>query len=130
MGQAFSKELKRFNVSLTEWRICAALRYRPRQRLSELAAHTSTEPSTLSRTVDGMLQLGLLSRNRSDADGRALALALTPEGNQLTERIIPIAQLYERVGLSGISAAHVVILRDALRRIHQNIATLDHEGER
>src|SRR5690242_8583341 len=56
MGQAFSRELKRFDLSLTEWRICVALHHQPHQRLSELAAHTSTEPSTLSRVVEGLLQ--------------------------------------------------------------------------
>src|SRR3982750_1571681 len=52
MAQAFGKELKRFDLSLTEWRICVALHHKAHQRLSELALHTSTEPSTLSRVVD------------------------------------------------------------------------------
>src|ERR1043165_2587895 len=52
MGQAFSKELKPFNLSLTEWRVCVALQHKAQQRLSELAAHTATEPSTLSRVVE------------------------------------------------------------------------------
>src|SRR5688572_33291579 len=60
MGQAFTKELKPFGLSLTEWRVCAALHHQPHQRLAELAAHTSAEPSTLSRTVEGLLQRGLL----------------------------------------------------------------------
>src|SRR5438034_8070483 len=68
MGQAFSKELKRFHLSLTEWRVCVALHHQPHQRLSELASHTSTEPSTLSRVVDGLLQRGLLVRDRSGED--------------------------------------------------------------
>src|SRR5437762_2003993 len=102
MGQAFSKELKRFHLSLTEWRVCVALHHQPHQRLSELASHTSTEPSTLSRVVDGLLQRGLLVRDRSGEDARALALSLTDAGRDLTVRIIPLAQLYERVSLSGL----------------------------
>jgi len=128
MGQAFSKELKRFGMSLTEWRVCAALHHKPHQRLAELAAHTSAEPSTLSRTVEGMLQRGLLIRERSGDDARALALSLTPEGDALAQRIIPLAQLYDRVALSGISAAQVDLLRDMLRRIYTNMETLDNGG--
>ena len=128
MGQAFSKELKRFGLSLTEWRVCAALHHKPHQRLAELAEHTSAETSTLSRTVDGMLQRGLLLRERSGEDARALALSLTPDGDALAQRIIPLAQLYDRVALAGISAAQVDLLRDMLRRIYSNMQRLNSGG--
>jgi DNA-binding MarR family transcriptional regulator len=75
--------------------------------------------------VEGLLRRGLVVRGRSDADGRALALRLTPEGEDLTLRIIPLAQLYERVALSGIPAAQVDQLREMLRKIHENMETLD-----
>ena len=127
MGQSFSRELKQFNLSLTEWRICVALHHQPHQRLSDLAMHTSTEPSTLSRTVDGLLQRGVLVRDRSDADARALALALTEAGRDLALRIIPLAQLYERVSLSGLSFAQAESLRDMLRMVYDNLAVLDNE---
>ena len=128
MGQAFTKELKPFGLSLTEWRVCAALHHQPHQRLAELAGHTSAEPSTLSRTVEGLLQRGLLVRDRSGDDARALALSLTPDGDALAQRIIPLAQLYDRVALSGISAAQVDLLRDMLRRIYGNMESLDKRG--
>lgn len=127
MGQSFSRELKQFNLSLTEWRICVALHHQPHQRLSDLALHTSTEPSTLSRTVDGLLQRGVLVRDRSDEDARALALALTEAGRDLALRIIPLAQLYERVSLSGLSFAQAESLRDMLRMVYDNLAVLDNE---
>jgi len=127
MGQSFSRELKQFNLSLTEWRICVALHHQPHQRLSDLALHTSTEPSTLSRTVDGLLQRGVVVRDRSDEDARALALALTEAGRDLTLRIIPLAQLYERVSLSGLSFAQAESLRDMLRMVYDNLAVLDNE---
>jgi len=125
MGQSFSRELRRFQLTLTEWRVCAALHHEPHQRLSQLAAHTSTEPSTLSRVVDGMLQRGLLVRDRSDEDGRALALALTDEGRDLTLRIVPLAQLFERVALAGLNAAQADALRSMLRTVYDNLAVLD-----
>jgi DNA-binding MarR family transcriptional regulator len=127
MAQAFSKELKRFDLSLTEWRVCVALHHKAHQRLSELALHTSTEPSTLSRVVDGLLQRGLLVRDRSDDDGRAVALSLTDEGRDLTLRVIPLAQVYERVSLSGISSAQSEALRDMLKMVYENLAVLDRD---
>jgi DNA-binding MarR family transcriptional regulator len=123
-GLAFSAELKQFGLTLTEWRVCAALRHVPHQRLSDLAKNTSSDGSTLSRTVDGMLQKGLLVRERSADDARALALALTPEGNALAERVIPLARLYERVALAGIEPQQVELLRTLLHRIYDNMETL------
>jgi MarR family transcriptional regulator, organic hydroperoxide resistance regulator len=123
-GQAFSVELKQFDLSLIEWRVCAALRQQPYQRLSELAVNTSSDASTLSRTVDGMLQKGLLVRERSAEDARAVALALTPAGEALTDSVIPLARLYERVALSGINPQDIDHLRTMLRRIYDNMESL------
>jgi len=123
-GQAFAVELRPFELSLTEWRVCAALHHLPHQRLSDLAVNTSSDASTLSRTVEGLLQRGLLVRERSADDARAVALALTPEGHALAERVIPLARLYERVALAGIDPQHVALLRELLHRIYDNMATL------
>jgi MarR family transcriptional regulator, organic hydroperoxide resistance regulator len=127
MGQSFSKELKQFKLSLTEWRVCVALHHKEHQRLSDLALHTSTDASTLSRVVDGLLQRGILVRERSNEDARAIALGLTEAGRELTLRIIPLAQLYERVALSGLSTVQAEALRDMLAMVYDNLAVLDTE---
>lgn len=127
MGQSFTRELKQFHITLTEWRVCSVLHHIPHQRLSEVAVNTSTEPSTLSRVVDSLMQRGFLIRDRSDDDARALALSLTAEGEALTQRLIPMAQLYERVSLNGFSAAQADQLRDMLRRLYDNMAPLDRD---
>jgi len=77
--------------------------------------------------VDGLLQRGILVRDRSDEDARALALSLTDAGRDLTLRIIPLAQVYERVSLSGLTAAQAESLRDMLRMVYDNLAVLDNE---
>lgn len=126
MGQSFTRELRKFDMTLTEWRVCSTLHHLPHQRLSDVALNTTTEPSTLSRVVDGLLRRGLLLRDRSDDDARALALSLTPEGVEITQRLIPIAQLYERVSLNGFTAEQAELLRQMLRRLYDNMSPLDH----
>ena len=127
IGQAFTRELRKFDLTLTEWRVCSTLHHVPHQRLSEVALNTSTEASTLSRIVDGLMQRGLLLRHRSNDDARALALSLTQQGVDMTQRVIPIAQLYERVSLNGFSADQVEQLRQMLRLLYNNMAPLDHQ---
>jgi DNA-binding MarR family transcriptional regulator len=124
-GQAFTLELKQFGLTLNDWRVCAALRNNPHQRLMDLAQNTSVDASTLSRVVDGLLQRGLLVRERSSEDARAVALRLTPDGVDLLEKVIPLAQLYERVALAGIDAEQADLLRDMLRRIYDNMAVVE-----
>lgn len=126
MGLSFVKEIKPFNLSLIEWRVCAALHHEPQQRLSDVAYHTSSDPSTLSRTVDGLIKRGLVKRERSDVDARALELSLTSLGLGLTEKIIPFAHLYEKVALAGFSESEAKTLREMLRKIYENMSSLDH----
>lgn len=125
MGNSFSRELRPFKLTLNEWRVCVALHLDAHQRLSEIAAHTSADLSTISRVIDGLIKRGLAQRDRSAEDARAIAVGLTPEGIVLTEKIIPIAQLYERVALSGISDEEAENLRGLLRRLYDNIGILD-----
>jgi DNA-binding MarR family transcriptional regulator len=125
MGMAFSKELRPFKLTLNEWRACAALQGAPHQRLSDLGDRIAADPSTLSRVVDGLIKRGLVKRDRSTTDARALALSLTPEGVALTEKIIPLAQLYERIALAGISEEEAEMLRGLLARIYDNVTLID-----
>jgi DNA-binding MarR family transcriptional regulator len=125
MGNSFSRELRPFKLTLNEWRVCVALHLNAHQRLSEIAAHTSADLSTISRVIDGLIKRGLAQRDRSSEDARAIAVSLTPEGIVLTEKIIPIAQLYERVALSGISDEEAESLRSLLRRLYDNIGIIN-----
>ncbi len=98
---------------------------RPHQRLSDLANHTSSDISALSRVVGGLIKRGLAQRDRSSEDARAIAVSLTAEGIVLTEKIIPLAQVYERVALAGITDEEATLLRHLLRKIYDNINILD-----
>ncbi|MDB5965355.1 MAG: transcriptional regulator, MarR family [Polaromonas sp.] len=120
MGNSFSRALKPFGLSLSEWRVCASLQRSPHQALSELAAHISADLSALSRIVDRLTALDLVVRERCEADGRAVRLVLTSRGEALTSEIIPLAQHYEAVALSDFSAAEVRVLRAMLLRLYNN----------
>jgi MarR family transcriptional regulator, organic hydroperoxide resistance regulator len=124
MGNAFAKALKSFDLSLSEWRVCASLQYAPRQTLSVLALHASTDLSALSRIVDRLGERRLVTRKRCGDDGRAVRIALSRSGLALTRRIIPLARHYEAVALSDFSAAEIKTLRKLLRRLYVNAAPL------
>jgi DNA-binding MarR family transcriptional regulator len=73
------------DLSLTQLRVLAILRGR-QLRMSTLAEHLGLERSTLSGLVDRAERRGLLTRTRSETDGRSVLVALTPAGARLAAR--------------------------------------------
>ena len=55
--------------------------------LTGLAAALDLDPSTLSRTVDGLVRTGLVARSEAAADRRSLRLTLTTAGRAKVGRI-------------------------------------------
>ncbi|EHP41565.1 MarR family transcriptional regulator [Cupriavidus basilensis OR16] len=125
MGNAFSKALKPFGLNLSEWRVCASLLYVPRQTLSELSLHASSDISALSRIIDRLESQELVSRERSTTDGRSIRAILTKKGEELAQRIVPVAKRHEAVVLSGFTANDVKALRSMLLKLYENADALD-----
>jgi DNA-binding MarR family transcriptional regulator len=130
IGLSFSGEIARHDLALPEWRILASLLGREWQSLSELAAHTSAELSRVSRLVSGLEARGLLKRKASGVDARAVELALTARGRTLARQIVPLAQLYERVALAGMTAEEVETLKRLLGRVYENMNVLGASARR
>jgi DNA-binding MarR family transcriptional regulator len=122
MASRFGMVLRRAGVSLQDWRVLAALRERGGLRLTELAARTSIEISTLSRLVAGMEAAGLVSRARDSDDARAIAIRLTAAGDGLAARLTPEAEQLERTALAGFSEAEATLLKTQLERLYGNLS--------
>ena len=100
MGQAFTKELLPFSISLIEWRVCVTIYETQDSTLSQVAQTCSNDPSTISRTF---------------------VLHLTAKGRQVTQKIIPLAQAYEAQALIDFSTQETDQLRRLLKRVHVNM---------
>jgi MarR family transcriptional regulator, organic hydroperoxide resistance regulator len=124
LAVAFGRELKPHGVVVQEWRVLAALAAHGAQRLSDLAALTSIDLSTLSRLVGRMVRGGLVARDRVDGDRREVRVRLTTRGRQATRGIIPMARHYEKVALAGFSPAEARALKRQLVRVYANLDRL------
>jgi len=71
--------------------------------------------------LDGMQKQGLIARRRAADDGRVVTLHVTAAGRRLTDRIIPIAERYERVAVEGLSAGETETLKRLLRQLYANM---------
>lgn len=57
-----------------------------RLRMTELAKRVMAPPSTVTRRVDRLVSQGLVERDRTAHDSRAMLARLTPAGRQLLRR--------------------------------------------
>src|SRR5215472_617027 len=84
LAVSFGRDLKPHGVMVQEWRVLAALAAHGPQRLSDLAALTSIDLSTLSRLVGRMTRVKLVERGRVNGDRREVQVKLTPRGRRVT----------------------------------------------
>jgi DNA-binding MarR family transcriptional regulator len=95
------------------------------QPLSSIAEITVSDLSTMSRQVRALEKSGLIARQRSKSDGRALNLALTAKGKKLTEKLIPIAKLHESAATAGICEEDLLTVRRCVTQIYENLAAFE-----
>ena len=122
LAAAFSREIAPHGVTLQMWRVLAALQHRDDLRISDLADLTSIEISTLSRLVGKMERQGMVTRRRGpEADGRVVAVALTPVGRATARAIVPVARRYEEAALAGFTPDEAAALKRMLIRVYANL---------
>ena len=85
--------------------------------LSALADELDVDLSTMSRQVRALEQSELLARSADPADGRAVVLALTPEGGELLKRMRATRRTLVGEQLDDWSDGDVADLARLLRRL-------------
>jgi len=74
-------------VTLPQCHALLEIEARGRVSLIELVQSLGLDKSTLSRTADGLVNIGLASRTFSDRDRRSIQLALSHQGQEICGRI-------------------------------------------
>jgi DNA-binding MarR family transcriptional regulator len=84
-----------FGLTVTQWRVMAALgRFAP-LTASEVGNRIVMDKVAVSRAVAGLLQRGLVERAVDSADRRRASLRLSARGSAMHARIVPLALAYE-----------------------------------
>jgi DNA-binding MarR family transcriptional regulator len=93
-----------------------------RLRMSDLAAQTSLTPSGLTRAVDRLVELHLVSRETCAADRRGSYAALTARGRAEMDEVLPKHQEYLCSLLSGVfEPDEEAMLLSLLRRLRDHV---------
>jgi len=67
------------------------------------------------------VRMGLVTRTRSANSNREVVVKLSPKGQTLVARLIPIARDYEAAAIAGMSASELASLKRCLRRMYGNM---------
>ncbi|CDZ73470.1 MarR family winged helix-turn-helix transcriptional regulator [Neorhizobium galegae] len=129
IAEVFSQRIAENDLSVAMYRVLAMLRERKESTLGDLADVVSVEISTLSRLVGTLAKRKLVSRTRPEDNGRIVIVRLTPQGEALTEKLMPLAMELEATAVQGMSKEEVTALKSALRRMHSNLPAMSGKGK-
>lgn len=79
----------RFNLSMAEWRILGQLAYHGRSTVAELAQRTLTDKAQISRSVQALVNRGLVLRQAHESDARRVLLGLSRRGVEHVRKVYP-----------------------------------------
>jgi len=104
-------ELAPLGLTAARWRALGIIRRVERCSMSELSRYSTVDRTTLTRSVDQLVQEGLVDRHVPPKDRRMVILTLTPAGEEILSR----------------SAARLIkldqaTLKEAPKAIHRELA--------
>jgi DNA-binding MarR family transcriptional regulator len=119
-----SRVLGELDISFTQMKVLHALDAAEDEiSLKSLAAYLSMSLPAMSRSVDGLVNLGLVARRESDADRRSRLLALLPRGRVALRRVSAAREAAVTAFVADLPDADRTALRDALLPIVERITS-------
>lgn len=113
--------LRAHDLTTPKMRALAVLAVHQGLTVNELAVYAVMEQSTMSRTLDAMVEAGLVERRPRKDDGRVRECALTEAGRRAFDEVWPLMRSQETRMFAGLEADERQVFLDILSRILRNI---------
>jgi MarR family transcriptional regulator for hemolysin len=121
MGHAFEEAMGAAGGSVSTWLIVRSLKTGPPRTQAELAAVVGVQGPTMTHHLDGLEQLGLITREREPANRRVQRVRLTQAGEAMFHRLRAAAVAFDRRARAGLSGPEEAELRRLLDVLHANV---------
>jgi DNA-binding MarR family transcriptional regulator len=108
-------------VSIQGARVLVVVLQNPGIRISDLAAITCIELSTLSHMLRRFERDGLIARARPSNDNRTVLITLTPRGRDIAVPVHAIVKSHQDLMLAGIPQRDITVFRRVLARMAANV---------
>lgn len=93
-----------FGFSIPEWRVMAHLAQSGAVSVREIHARVDMDKSKVSRAAARLEVAGLIEKRANEADRRLIDITLTPKGDEMIARILPMALAYQAEVLTQLGA--------------------------
>ena len=103
---ALNAALKPLGLNATRWHAGAVMRRTGGCSMADLAHLSAVDRTTLTRTVDQLVALGLAERESAPGDRRRVILRLTERGVELIDRARAVSRSLNEGVLDGLDEAH------------------------
>lgn len=121
LNQATRKYLAQYGLSLPRFWVLLTLKHLANPTMSELQKHLYLAPSTLTGLVDGLVDAGLIIRERDADDRRVVRLRLTQAGEEQLGRVLAYKEELLGQATSQIGSSELDRINQHLHSIYANL---------
>jgi len=114
---------EQFGLTIQEWRVVAILARYPGISAKQVTERGAMDKVQVSRAVRRLLTEGLIERERDKSDRRSSCLRLSTAGWRIYDRIIPLAQQYEKDLIEVLDESERQHLNRLLQKLHAKART-------
>ena len=122
--------LAAFDIGVESWRLLVLLAIETSISAQRCSKVIGMDKASVSRAFKTMQARGLITIGLDASDGRLRVATITRSGRQLHNRIMAVALERERALLSVFSGRERDVLIGLLRRMHENLPTVEAATER
>jgi MarR family transcriptional regulator, transcriptional regulator for hemolysin len=121
LRREISRRVQRLGLTNAQWVTLMRLGLNEGTNQAALAEMLEVQPISLGRTLDRLVEAGLIERRTDPADRRAFRLYLTARAEPLLEDIYDIASEVREQALAGMPPETRVVVIDALTSMRENL---------
>ncbi|MDO8901326.1 MAG: MarR family transcriptional regulator [Phenylobacterium sp.] len=119
---AFERALAPLELNLGQWRAISTVRRCGTCSMSDLAAFTAVDRTTLTRSVDQLVRRGLMVRETPATDRRQVHLTLTDRGRAMYDKAVDQLLEFNRTALEGVDETRRREISRGLATVIGNLA--------
>jgi DNA-binding MarR family transcriptional regulator len=108
-------------TTLTQWRVIALLATSGPTRLSDIARETVHDKGLLSRNLKVLIKNGVVNAQRDTGDHRAQILSLTPKGQAIFDRTLPVTQARQQKLQEDLSDDELAVFHRVLDKLEISV---------
>ncbi len=121
----FAPALEALDLSIAHWRTLSTINRLDGCLMSELSEFTTVDRTTLTRTVDQLVDSALVERRTSAEDRRLVRVELTDNGRAVFAKAVEALREQHATALKTLAREDVQTLRRVLQRMLRNLISDD-----